>query len=323
TASDAEFSVAIRDTETNDLKWFHSQDGQSVADAEAFRCTGSDNGTPPSDPNDSPCGGDTCLLQGERFRVKARYSNAGAPSQSARAIEAALADSAGLFSGDSGSPELLVRIVNRCRSTGYWEVYAGVASDADFSVAVRHVETNELKWFRVRDGQSIADTEAFACTRSDDRASPAGPGSAADGAVCSGTTCLLQGDLFRVKSWYALDSGSSQTADAVSLDLGRSAGLFAFDSGNPELLVRIADTCSTSGYWTVYAGAASDANFSVAIRDTDTNELKWFRSRDGKSVADAEAFACGDREPRVPDLVVSSASVSNTSVTAEATLRAR
>ena len=315
TASDADFSVAIRDTETNELKWFRSQDGQSVADAEAFRCTGSDDGTPPGDPDDSPCSGDTCLLQGERFRVKARYSNAGAPSRSAGAVEAALADSAGLFSGDSGSPELLVRIVNRCRTTGYWEAYAGVASDADFSVAVRHVETNELKWFRVRDGQSIADTEAFACTRSDDRVSPAGSGGAADGTVCSGTTCLLQDDLFRVKSWYALDGGSSQTADAVSLDLDKSAGLFAFDSGNPELLVRIADTCSTSGYWTVYAGAASDANFSVAIRDTDTNELKWFRSRDGKSVADAEAFACGDREPRVPDLVVSSASVSDTSLT--------
>ncbi|MCY4555304.1 MAG: pre-peptidase C-terminal domain-containing protein, partial [Chloroflexi bacterium] len=63
--------------------------------------------------------------------------------------------------------------------------------------------------------------------------------------------------------------------------------------GNPELLVRIADTCSTSGYWAVYAGTAAAADFSVAIRDTETNELKWFRSRGGQSVADAEAFACG------------------------------
>ncbi len=293
TASDADFSVAIRDTETNELKWFRSQGGQSVADAEAFPCTGSDNGTPPGDPDDSPCSGDTCLLQGERFRVKARYSKAGAPSQSAGAIEAALADSAGLFSAESDSPELLVRIVNRCRTTGYWEVYAGVASDADFSVAVRHVETNELKWFRTRDRQSIADTEAFACTRSDDRTSPADPGGGTGGAACSGVTCLLQDDRFRLKSWYTLDGGSSQAADAISADLGESAGLFAFDSDNPELLVRIADTCSTSGYWTVYAGAASDADFSVAIRDTETNELKWFRSQGGQSVADAEAFLCG------------------------------
>ena len=292
TASDADFRVAIRDTETNELKWFRSRGGQQVADTEAFPCTGSDNGTPPGEPDDSPCSGDTCLLQGQRFRVKARYSNAGAPGQSAGAVEAALADSAGLFNGESGSPELLVRIVNRCRTTGYWAVYAGVASDADFSVAVRHVETNELKWFRTRDRQSVADTEAFACTRSDDRASPADPGRGTGGAACSGVTCLLQEDRFRVKSWYAHDGGSSQAADAISVDLGESAGLFAFGSGNPELLVRIADTCSTSGYWTVYAGTASDADFRVAIRDTETNELKWFRSRGGQQVADAEAFPC-------------------------------
>jgi hypothetical protein len=100
-----------------------------------------------------------------------------------------------------------------------------------------------------------------------------------------------------VKSWYTGRSGSSQGAQAVSADLGESAGLFTFDSGDPELLVRIADRCITSGYWAVYAGAASDANLSVAIRHIETNELKWFRSLGGQSVADAEAFSCveGDR----------------------------
>ena len=320
TASDADFSVAIRDTETNELKWFRSQYGQSVADAEAFRCTGSDNGTPPGEPDDSPCSGDTCLLQGKRFRVKARYSNAGAPSRSAGAVEAALADSAGLFSGDSDGPELLVRIVNQCRSTGYWEVYAGVASDADFSVAVRDTDTNELKWFRVRDGRSAADTEGFACTDGDAETSTGGTDGDPDNATCTGETCLLQDDIFRVKAWYVRAGGSNQAAGAIAVDLGLTAGLFSFGGDHAELLVRIADTCSTSDHWTVYAGAASDAeSFNVAIRDTDTNELAWFRSRDGQSVTDAEAFACGHREPRTPDLVVSSASVSNTSVTAGAT----
>ena len=318
TASDADFSVAIRDTETNELKWFRSQGGQAVADAMAFQCTGSDNGTPPGDPADSPCSGDTCLLQGQRFRVKARYSQAGAPCHSAGAIEAALADSAGLFWGGSGSPELFVRIVNRCRTTGYWEVYAGVASEADFSVAVRDTDTNELKWFGVRGGRSVADTEGFACTDGDSETSPGGVGDP-DDPICSGATCLLQDDIFRVKAWYVPDGGSSRAAGALSADLGKSSGLFTFDSDDPELLVRIANTCSTNGHWTVYAGAASDADFNVAIRDTDTNELKWFRSRDGQSVVDAEGFACGDREPRAPDLVVSSVSANDPSVTAGAT----
>jgi len=243
------------------------------------------------------CSGATCLLQRERFRVKAWYSKGGR-SQAARAIATALGASAALFTADSASPELLVRIVNRCRTSGWWEVYAGVASDASFSIAIRDTETNALKWFRSR-GRSVVDTEAFACTESDAGAMAAGVmasgASAESDAMCTGATCLFQDRLFRVKSWYRGDAGSSQTADAVPVGLGGSTGLFAFASGNPELLVRIVDTCSSSGYWTVYAGAASDADFRVAIRHVGTNELKWFRSRGGQTVADASAFACGDR----------------------------
>ena len=271
------------------------------------------------EPDAIVCSGVTCLLQGERFRVKAWYSTDGGPNQGAGAIAAAIGGSAGLFTSDSDSPELLVRIVNRCGTSGYWEVYAGVASDKDFNVAVRDTGTNELKWFRVRDGQSVADTEAFSCSESDSGASPGDAGGDEDGAACSGVTCLLQNNRFRVKSWYTGDSGSSQGAAAVSADLDGSAGLFTFASGSPELLVRIADQCSASGYWAVYTGAASDADFNVAVRDTDTNELKWFRSRDGLSVADAEAFACGAGETLEPDLVVSSASVSDSSLDTGAT----
>ena len=91
--------------------------------------------------------------------------------------------------------------------------------------------------------------------------------------------------------------GSGRAADAIAADLGGSAGLFAFDSGNPELLVRIVNACSTSSYWTVYAGAASPRAFSSAVRDTETNELKWFHARGGQPVADVEAFPCtGTRE---------------------------
>ncbi len=259
---------------------------EAVTDVSAFPCMG-------APPDALVCTGVTCLLQGERFRVKAWYSKGGSRSQKAGAIAAALGASAGLFTADSGNAELLVRIVNQCRATGWWEVHAGVASDANFAVAIRDTETNALKWFRSR-GRSAVDTEAFACTESDTGAM-AGGAPAEPGATCTGVTCLLQDSLFRVKSRYRRESGSSASAAAIPVDLGGSAGLFAFASGNPELLVRIADTCSSSGYWTVFAGAASGSDFSVAIRHTGTNELKWFRSRGGQTVVDTGAFACGGR----------------------------
>ena len=242
------------------------------------------------------CTGATCLLQGERFRVKAWYSKGGSRSRPAGAVETALGASAGLFAADGAAPELLVRIVNGCRTSGWWEVHAGVASDADFNVAIRDTETGALKWFRPR-GRSVVDAEAFACTDSDFWAVAGGP-PAEPGATCTGATCLLQDGLFRMKSWYRGDGGSSRSAAAVPVDLGGSAGLFAFASGDPDLLVRVADTCDASGYWTVYAGTASDRGFSVAIRETGTNELKWFRSRRGRAIVDAEAFVCANRGPR-------------------------
>ncbi len=284
-ATTAAFNLRVESP--NGYVWRHSnrlgETADAVSDVSAFPCTG-------SPPEALVCTGVTCLLQGERFRVKAWHSKGGSPSQKAGAIAVALGASAGLFGGDSADPELLVRIVNRCRASGWWEVHGGVASDSDFRFAIRDTKTNALKWFR-SSGRSVVDTEAFACTENDFGAM-AGGAPADPGAACTGATCLLWDRLFRVKSWYRLDSGSSGPAAAVSVDLGGSAGLYAFESGNPELLVRVADTCSTTGYWTVYAGAASDAAFSVAIRDTGTNELKWFRSRAGGTVADTTAFAC-------------------------------
>ena len=262
-------------------------------------------------PLTASCSGVTCLLQGERFRVKAWYSRDGGSNQGAGAIAAALGGSAGLFGTDSGNPELLVRIVNRCSSTGYWEIHAGAASDDDFGIAVRDTRTNELKWFRVRDGEPVADNGAFSCAAGDAGTVPAGP-AMESGSGCSGVTCLLQSNRFRVKSWFSREGGRSQAAGAIAVDVGKSAGLFAFAGGDPELLVRIVNRCSTNGYWAVHAGAASDlGGFRVAIRNTSTNALRWFRSVGGASVSDVEAFPCEADDFPAPDLVISSVSVSD------------
>jgi hypothetical protein len=86
----------------------------------------------------------------------------------------------------------------------------------------------------------------------------------------------------------------SHAAGTIAAGLGGSAGLFTFGGESPELLVRMVDNCSTSGYWALYAGAASDSDYAVAVRDTTTNELKWFRGRGGASIRDMMAFACSN-----------------------------
>ncbi|MCY3926758.1 MAG: hypothetical protein OXG81_00625 [Acidobacteria bacterium] len=114
-----------------------------------------------------------------------------------------------------------------------------------------------------------------------------GPGPAPDSS-CSGGTCHLQDGRFRVRTRYVLAGMSGQTAEGT---MSGGAGLFTFGGDDPELLVRMVDDCGGSGYWMLYAGAATDADYAIAIRDTMSNTLRWFRARAGGSIRDM-AFAC-------------------------------
>ena len=119
------------------------------------------------------------------------------------------------------------------------------------------------------------------------------PGPAPDSA-CSDGLCLLENDRFRVRARYAMPGMSGQAAGTVAAGLGGAAGLFTFGGDHPELLVRLVDDCSGSGYYGLYAGAATDADYSLAIRDTMTDELKRFRGLGGASIRNAMAFRCSN-----------------------------
>ncbi len=119
------------------------------------------------------------------------------------------------------------------------------------------------------------------------------PGPAPDSA-CSDGLCLLENDRFRVRARYAMPGMAGESAGTVAAGLGGAAGLFTFGGDHPELLVRLVDDCSGSGYYGLYAGAATDADYSIAVRDTMTNDLKWFRGLGGASIRDAMAFTCNN-----------------------------
>lgn len=120
-----------------------------------------------------------------------------------------------------------------------------------------------------------------------------GPGPAPDSA-CSDGLCLLEDDRFRVRVRYRMAGMSAESAGTVAAGLAGAAGLFTFGDDTPALLVRVVDDCSGSGYYGLYAGAASDADYSIAVRDTTTDALKWFSARGGASTRDAMAFACNN-----------------------------
>ena len=119
------------------------------------------------------------------------------------------------------------------------------------------------------------------------------PGPAPDSA-CSDGLCLLENERFRVRARYAMPGMPGQSAGTVAAGLGGAAGLFTFGGDHPELLVRLVDDCSGSGYYKLYTGAATDADYSLAIRDTMTTDLKWFRGLGGASIRGTLAFTCNN-----------------------------
>ena len=116
-----------------------------------------------------------------------------------------------------------------------------------------------------------------------------GPGPGTDTA-CAGGSCHLQDGRFRVRTRYVQAGMGAQTAEG---SMSGGAALFTFGGDDPELLVRMVDDCSGSGYWMLYAGAATDADYSIAVRDTMSDQLMWLRARAGASIRDM-TFACGN-----------------------------
>ncbi len=119
------------------------------------------------------------------------------------------------------------------------------------------------------------------------------PGPAPDSA-CNDGLCLLENDRFKVRARYAMPGMPGQAAGTVAAGLGGAAGLFTFGGDHPELLVRLVDDCSGSGYFRLYAGAATDADYRIAVRDTTTNDLKWFLGLGGESIRGTLAFTCNN-----------------------------
>ena len=122
---------------------------------------------------------------------------------------------------------------------------------------------------------------------------PPGPGPVADSA-CEKGLCLLESERFRVRVRYAMPGMPAESAGTVAAGLGGAAGLFTFGGDHPELLVRLVNDCSGSGYYKLYAGAATDANYSIAVRDTTNDALKWFGAQGGMSIREAMAFRCSN-----------------------------
>ncbi|MEM6795486.1 MAG: serine protease [Acidobacteriota bacterium] len=145
--------------------------------------------------------------------------------------------------------------------------------------------------------QTLAGIDASETGGGDDGGGGDGGGDP-DPSVCteSDTVRCLSGGRFEVRvSWRDFENNSG-AARSGSTSPDSSVWWF-FGPDNWELLVKVLDACDSDGHYWVFAGAASNVEFTLTVTDTLSGEERVYQNELGVSsmaFTDTSAFAtCG------------------------------
>lgn len=124
------------------------------------------------------------------------------------------------------------------------------------------------------------------------------PGEATACAENLHTACI--GDRFQITVDYATvqDGGSSGRAVGVplsTLGFDRGAVFWFFSPANPELLIKVLDTCGFSDHFWVFYSAGTNVGFEIRILDLETGAVWTSTNPDvnpAPPVQDLTAFSC-------------------------------
>lgn len=122
----------------------------------------------------------------------------------------------------------------------------------------------------------------------------------AAGCVPDAATLCLAAGRFRVTgTWRTHDGTSGVIRARVPPEAGdRSALLWFFAAGNPELTLKLIDACSLNGRWWLFLASGSNVEYQVRVEDTRTGETRLYMHPEGSLpplVSDVDAF--GGCEP--------------------------
>lgn len=125
-------------------------------------------------------------------------------------------------------------------------------------------------------------------------------GNTAEQPCVPGPNTLCVGDRWEIQVLVSTDQGDGANLLGHAVELTEvgvdQGGLFwFFDSGNPELLIKVLDGCSMTGHHWVLASASSNVGFTLRVRDTQDGSL-WTHTNPDRNPAaaiiDTEAQPC-------------------------------
>ena len=107
-------------------------------------------------------------------------------------------------------------------------------------------------------------------------------GGGGGGGTCTagGGTLCLQGRRFKATATYQDYSGTTFNATGVSFS--DESGYFWFSAAtNVEVFLKVLNSCSMNGKYSVYAAGATDLGVSMTVTDTTTGAAKTYNNRLG------------------------------------------
>jgi streptogramin lyase len=218
----------------------------------------------------------------------------------------------------STNVELVIKILDARSFSGYFWVFYGALSNVEYTITVTDTQTQEVRtFFNPQDTQaSVANTSAFPLGGGGASSAPGTSGMAEaldrEGAAFGGlvgrlsrrpqaarascvptpTALCLNGNRFRLEvTWRAVHLGTNGVGYAVPLTADTGYFWF-FQNTNVEVVIKVLDARSFSGYFWVFYGALSNVEYTITVTDTETQEVKtYFTPQDTlASVADTSAF---------------------------------
>lgn len=259
------------------------------------------------------CGTDNLLcLNQERFLVEIDWRDAQGNFGKGLVVEGGPDDSGLYFFFSEDNWEVLVKVLNGCRFTNHFWVFAAATTDIEYTLRVTDVLTGTTaRYFNPLGNASaaITDTEALALcdSRLPDSASP--PTFLAEelsktysspvvdnkmDCTNSDTVLCVNRERFKVEVDWQDNQGNGGMAEVSDLRTADSGLFYFFNENNLEMLVKILRGCSINDRYWVFAAATTTLEYTLKVTDTQTNEtVSYFNpfGRSAPAVTDVQAFA--------------------------------
>jgi len=90
-------------------------------------------------------------------------------------------------------------------------------------------------------------------------------------------------------------SGSGHAIPLASLGVSNGGLFWFFGRNNPEMLLKVLNGCAANQHFWVFSSAATNVDFTITVKDTQTGRIRTYRNSDRVPAAplqDTRALLC-------------------------------